>query len=176
MKNSCALALARLLPLAALMVLLQGCASTGGSQAAADGIQITSDPSGATVMVDGVEIGATPVRIEPSKVFRAGFVGLSYRYYGKLVVKKAGCKDKVTEVNDAILAKDVHVALECDPGYRSAPAPAVTPQADPASRSPSPGRSDPYVERLERIETLHRKGLITEEEYRRLRKRIIGEL
>jgi len=165
-------------PMLILVALLHGCGGTSVTrEAPGGGIQIASDPSGATVLVDGVEIGTTPLRIDPAQVFRSGFVGLSYRYFGKLMIRKAGCREQVIDVNDAILAKDVNVKLECDPDYR-APQPAQqTPAAQPAtSAAPAAQSEDPYVERLQRIETLYRKGLITKDEYQASRKRIIDKL
>ena len=157
---------------ALLAISLQGCGGVSVGRETAGSIEISSDPSGATALVDGVDIGTTPLRVDPAQVFRSGFAGLSYRYLGRLVVTKPGCTDQVVEVNDAVLSKDIRVTLACDPNYR-----ATTPAA-PESQSVAPAGAagDPYAERLQRIEMLYRKGLITEEEYRASRKRIIDKL
>jgi len=133
-------------------------------------IRITSEPAGAVAYADGTELGATPLDISPGDHFRSGFVGFSYRYYGKLAVKKAGCEPWSTEVNDNILSKDVHVKLKCDPNYQ----PTAASDAGTAVSGSHP--TDPMIERLERIETLHKKGLISDEEYKQLRGRIIDKL
>ncbi len=152
-------------PLAAA-TLLAGCAGMGaGSEAQPGRIKITSDPAGAVAYADGTELGATPIEIVPGNVFRSGFVGFSYRYFGKLIIKKPGCETWSTEVNDNILSRNVHAKLKCDPGYQ--PAAATVPGA-PAN--------DPVMERLERIDALHKKGLISDEEYKQLRARIIDKL
>lgn len=159
------------LGLLAAASLLSGCAGTGDSSEAQSGrIRITSEPAGAIAYADGAELGATPLAIAPGNHFRSGFVGFSYRYVGKLSIKKPGCETWSTEVNDAILSKDIHARLKCDPNYR------------PASAAPSPGTpagtatGDQTIERLERIESLRRKGLISEEEYKQLRGRILEKL
>lgn len=142
-------------------ILLGGCGGMIVSEKS-DRIRLASDPAGATAYADGNELGATPLEISPGAHFRSGFVGMSYRYYGKLSFKKPGCEPYSVEVNDAILARDVHARLKCDPGYR--PPDLLTPA------------SDKYAERLERIETLRKKALISDEEYKALRKHVLDEL
>lgn len=150
---------------------LSGCAGMGSSSESQAGrIRITSEPAGAIAYADGAELGATPLAIVPGNHFRSGFAGLSYRYVGKLSIKKAGCDTWTTDVNDAILAKDIHARLKCDPNYQ------------PAAAAPSPSTpagtatGDQTIERLERIESLRKKGLISEEEYKQLRGRILEKL
>jgi len=159
------------LGLLAAASLLAGCAGTGSSSGSQSGqIRITSEPAGAIAYADGAELGATPLSIVPGNHFRSGFVGLSYRYVGKLSIKKAGCDTWTTDVNDAILAKDIHAKLKCDPNYQP-------PAAAPAAGTPaSAAGGDQAIERLERIEALRKKGLISEEEYKQLRARIIDKL
>lgn len=160
------------LGLLAVAIGVSGCASTQGSNETQAGrIKITSGPAGAAAYADGAELGATPLAIVPGNHFRSGFVGFSYRYVGKLSIKKAGCETWSTEVNDAILAKDIHAKLKCDPNYQ------------PTAAAPSPGMpagaaatGDQTIERLERIESLRKKGLISEEEYKQLRGRILEKL
>jgi hypothetical protein len=157
------------LALLAIAAGLSGCASTGSSsESQAVRIKITSDPAGAMAYADGTEIGATPLEIAPGDHFRSGFAGFSYRYIGKLSLKKAGCETWSTEVNDYILSKDINTKLTCDPSFQPAP-PTPRPTAD------SPAK-DQSIERLERIEVLHKKGLISDEEYKQLRARILEKL
>ncbi len=186
--------------LVALGALLGGCGSMGEiTDNSSNRITIESDPVNATVLADGVEIGVTPLTFSPSDAFRSGFTGgdsglIAYRYLGKLMVRKPGCKDYVTEVNDNLLSKDIHVKLECDPDYRppaaqpvSAPQPAsaAQPAASPKPASTAQPTAAPQQhtatpasveERLLRIESLHEKGLVTDEEYRQLRKRVLDTL
>jgi len=152
-------------------ILLGGCSGMVVSEKT-DRIKLLTDPAGATAYADGGELGTTPLAITPGEHFRSGFVGMSYRYYGKLSFKKAGCEPYSIEVNDAVLAKDVHAKLKCDPDYRPPAAAAPTP-ATPAQAAPVSGT---YTERLERIEDLRKKGLISDEEYKDLRKRILDKL
>ncbi|MHB1214997.1 MAG: PEGA domain-containing protein [Thiobacillus sp.] len=164
------------LGLLAVAIGISGCASTQGSSETESGrIRIMSEPAGAIVYADGAELGATPLAIVPGNHFRSGFVGFSYRYVGTLSIRKAGCETWTTEVNDAILSKDIHAKLKCDPNYQapSAASPASDGASGPGARSPA---GDPTIERLERIEALHKKGLISDEEYKQSRARIIEKL
>jgi hypothetical protein len=153
------------------VAVLSSCASTGSSNEAQTGrIAITAAPAGAVAYADGTELGATPLKIVPGNHFRSGFVGFSYRYVGKLSIRKPGCETWSTEVNDAILSKDIHAKLRCDPNYQ--PAAAAPSPVQPASTA----TGDQSIERLERIEALRKKGLISEDEYKRLRAGIIEKL
>lgn len=149
---------------------LPGCVSMSGNSSDSYGgrIKITSEPAGAMAYADGIELGATPLQIVPGNHFRSGFVGFSYRYVGKLSIKKPGCETWSVEVNDYILSKDVHAKLKCDPNYQP-------PAAQPAAGTVAPAQ-DTAVERLERIEALRKKGLISEDEYKQLRTRVLEKL
>ena len=161
-----------------------GCSSLGDmAPGSKQTITLQSHPPEATVIADGAEIGVTPLTFNPSDAFRAGFAGgksdiLAYRYVGKLVVKKPGCKDYVTEVDDNLLSKDIDVTLECDPDYRPPAAPVVSVPAVPVVTAPEPQQSMPASaeERLRRIDALHKKGLISDDERRQLRQRVLDTL
>ena len=162
--------------LLAAVTVFSGCAGMGASSESQTGrIKIMSEPAGAIAYADGAELGATPLEIVPGDHFRSGFAGFSYRYIGKLSIKKPGCETWSTEVNDYILSKDVHAKLKCDPNFR--PASAAAPSAGgPSDSMSNPSSGDQTIERLERIEALHKKGLISDEEYKQLRARIIDKL
>ena len=83
LRSSAALAAAMLLP-----VLLNSCAGT-------DTIRITSDPSGADVMANGVSVGKTPVSI-PRKWAGFGTVGDST----KLVLYRQGYQTTERTINN----------------------------------------------------------------------------
>ena len=143
-------------------LLVAGCGSvpTAGERR----VSITSKPSGARVSASGAEIGTTPLTIRPDEVFPPRFVGFDYRAAGTLSVAKPGCRTHRQPVDDAVLSKDVHVVLACDP-TASSPAPPAELDA---------GQS--IAARLQRAERLRERGLITVEEYRRARARILDEL
>jgi len=155
----------------ALLPVLLGACAVAGNSADRHSITITSEPAGADVLADGVEIGITPVAISPAGVFRTGVTSgsdslLAYRYIGRLMVRKEGCTDYVTEVDDHLLAGDIAVRLECDPDYRP-------PAAVPATQPEQPADAG---QRLLRIEALHDRGLISDDEYQALRRRVLDTL
>lgn len=157
----------------AMAGVLSGCAGTSVlSEKTGNRIKVSSDPAGATVVADGAELGVTPLQIVPGNHFRSGFVGLSYRYVGKLSVKKPGCDTWSTDVNDFVLSKDIHAKLKCDPNYRP-PLPGPAAGSAPAAQETPPASA---VERLEQIENLRKKGLISDEEYKQLRLRVLDKL
>ena len=162
--------------LLATAAVLSGCAGTGSvSKSPAGKIKITSTPVGAVAYADGAELGVTPLEIMPGDRFRSGFSGLSYRYLGTLSIKKPGCETWSTEVNDYVLSKDVHADLKCDPNFKPATESAPV-SGNPSDTTSAPVPGDQATERLERIETLHKKGLISDEEYKQLRARILDKL
>lgn len=161
--------------------------STGGKQ-----IQIRSNPAGAEVLANDRPIGITPVTVTPSNIWNTGFrtatdYGMNYQYVGTLTIRMPGCKDFKTEVDDYLLHKDVAVQLECGADYRPLAAPAVPqPQTTPAGGVAAPAGSyapadfetseEIMARRLRRLEGLLNRGLITEDEYQQVRRRILGEL
>lgn len=160
--------------LLAVTTVLSGCAGTG-SVSAAGKIEITSTPVGAVAYAEGAEMGATPLEIMPGDHFRSGFSGLSYRYLGKLSLKKSGCETWSTEVNDYVLSKDIHAVLKCDPDFKPATA-SATGSVAPGGPTAAPASGDQAAGRLERIDKLHKNGQISEDEYKQLRARILDEL
>jgi hypothetical protein len=165
------------LPLAVSVLL----AATGCSQVAKveRSKRITSDPPGATVYARGVEIGTTPLSILPDEAFPPGFVGLSYRAHGILMLKKPGCKTYTQEVDDGVLAKDIHVRLECGPNYSEPQSPENA--SEKGAQSPMPAEAsspvaDSVEARLRRLDDLHKKGLVSDQEYEKSRQRILNNL
>ncbi|MGA7800116.1 MAG: PEGA domain-containing protein [Gammaproteobacteria bacterium] len=159
----------------AAVAALLGVSGCAGLTAGNKTVSISSDPAGATVYASGARVGATPLRIVPDQVFPPRFVGTSYRAYGTLTIKKPGCKDYSRQVNDYVLSRDIHVKLQCDPNYRAPTASA--PASAPASASQPKVHASGTVEfRLRRLESLHKEGLITDQEYRSIRKRILDGL
>lgn len=149
---------------------LSACATVGKSGRTID---ITSAPGGAAVLASGVEIGRTPLTIHPDEVFPPRFVGLGYRAAGTLTVQKEGCEPNSRQVNDAVLREDIHVRLQCAPGVAAKPTMAA-PAGMPATEADKGTRS--AGQRLREVEKLKSEGLINDDEYRRLRRRILDEI
>ncbi len=157
------------LGLSATALVLQGCLSVP--------VNIRSEPSGANVLADGKLIGATPMQIRADRVFPARRKGLDWHREGTLTLERTGCSPKTLEVDNELLKRSLNVDLECRP---DAPAVVSAPAATPASRSAVPRSNVPTsgstAERLEELERLRKKDLITDQEYRSIRKRILDQL
>jgi len=155
-------------------------ASSGGKQ-----IEIRSDPAGAEVLANGKRIGITPVTVTPADNWSTGFVsakdyGVNYQYTGTLTIRMPGCKDFSTNVDDYLLTRDVAVKLDCDPNYRPVSPATAQPAGAPAMSGSGRGdfltSEEIMARRLRRLEGLRSRGLITEDEYQQVRRRILGEL
>lgn len=133
-------------------------------------ISIESDPPGARVFVSGKELGATPLPVVVDEVFpmhwttridpsEEGFA--HYRRLELLEIKKDGCEPYSRHMTGAALENDIKVTLKCDPNYSP---PAAAPGAETVEQ------------RLQNLEQLKSKGLISDDEYRLQRQRILNQL
>ena len=158
----------------AIVIVLQGCSMSATKNAPAN---VTSEPSKATVYANGLAIGETPLHADLYKAFPASWIDWVYQASGVLMVKKEGCQDFVLKVNDYILSKPIHAPLECHAVVKNE---AETPVKDsinkPAVTSGKSKASSAIEVRLRKLEDLHKKGLITPDEYKANRKRILDEL
>ena len=156
------------------IVILQGC--SGLSEKQQNLPNVTSSPSGATVYANSLELGKTPLRHNLYDAFPAGWRNSIYQAQGVLVVKMDGCKDFTLKVDDSILSKPIHVDLKCSKVSNTKKStPVVTPTATPIETPivTPPGRTE---ERLKELEALYKKGVVTKEEYKKTRERILNEL
>ena len=146
---------------------LSACAGTGGPR---ETITLDSDPQGARVYVAGREIGVTPLKVVLDDTFPRHWTSrvradeeafASYRRAETVDLKKDGCETYTQVFVEQELQDDVKVALKCDPNYKP-PAPAGQPQT--------------VEQRLRALEDLKRKGLVTDDEYRAQRERILNSM
>ena len=150
----------------ACSICLGGCAAGLG---ASSRVTIASEPAGASIFANGVARGVTPQSVVRDEVFPPHWKGTEYRVDGVLTLRKAGCEPYTTSVNDVVLSKDVMVHLRCP----AESAPGVEPAAAAPPGSPASGPSDEAAARLRNLDALHKQGLVTDEEYRRIRQRIL---
>ena len=157
---------------------LPGCAAN--SIGPASRITIDSEPQGAQVFVADKQIGITPVVVVLDDIFPMHWTSRTkkddegfafYRRLDTLTIKKEGCETYNAQVDTNDLARDIKIGLKCDPNYKP-PVAATPPSATPAP----PAEADTLEQRLQRLETLKQKGLISDEEYRTQRQRVLGEI
>jgi hypothetical protein len=150
------------------LMLAAGCSSTGGTgglfPAAGDKpIKIESDPTGAEVHVMGEKIGVTPLQISYADVFPNIYPKEKESLYGRVTLKKASCADLTRTISTEIISTGLRAQLDCkDPS--------------PKQSGAAPVVSETIEQRLNRIKDLQSKGLITEEEAKKARERILNEL
>lgn len=157
----------------AVTATLAGCAAN--RLGPPDRITIDSEPQGAQVLVADKQIGVTPLVVVLDEAFPMRWTARTkkddegfafYRRLDTLTIKREGCETYSALVDTNDLAKDIKIALKCDPDYK--PPVAATPA--------QPVRADTIEQRLQRLEMLKQKGLISDEEYRTQRQRVLGEI
>lgn len=162
-------------------LLLAACAAPGqpfgGPQ---DRITIDSEPQGAHVFASHVELGVTPVTVDVDKAFPRHWTGstdkdkeggIFYRRLSTLALRKDGCEPYRTTVDTNDVSHDLKVTLKCDPNYKPTPA-----AETPAKPQGVTADSESVEGRLLRLENLHKKGVITDQEYQTQRQRVLDEL
>lgn len=131
----------------------------------ADAISVASEPAGATVYASGKQVGVTPIVVSQQDVFPVVYAPEQQDVYGTLLLTKDGCKDHTVRVNNAAIRKGVGVKLDCGQANLAKP------------QTGTPGTPPPPIrDRILRLNELRDQGLVTEEEYREIRGKILGEL
>jgi len=147
------------------LLLAAGCSSAGGTgnlfAAAGDKpIKIESIPPGADVYVMGEKVGVTPLDISRDNVFPNRYPREKESLYGKVTLRKAGCLDFTRTISTEIGNNGLHAQLDCG-------------DKNPAAASRT---SETVEQRLDKIKELQNKGLISEDEAKKARARILNEL
>lgn len=150
------------------LMLAAGCSSTGGLFPAAgdDPIKIESSPTGAEVYVMGEMIGVTPLSISHKDVFPNVYPKAKESVYGRVTLRKAGCADLTRTISTEISSNGLRAQLDCG-------------DKDPAASAKSgnaPVVSETVEQRLNKVKDLQSRRLITEEEAKQARERILQDL
>lgn len=143
--------------------------------------QVESTPVGADVFVIGGKLGKTPLRLSERDIYPNWYPDDQAHLYGMVILRKAGCDDYSKRLTLDDIGKGVQVQLDCN--QDAAPAEqapkAVHAQQAPLESAPT-GRSISAVimqRRLRQLKVLQElldDGLITDEEERTIRKRILN--
>lgn len=148
---------------------LAGCAATSlESRGPRISVLIDSEPQGASVRVSGKLIGVTPVKANLDSVFprhwtskvetdEEGFA--FFRRMEMVEISKEGCDLFSKRFMEADLQADAKVTLRCDPNYRAPTA-----------------AENSAEQRLRTLDDLRGKGLISDDEFRDQRQRILNSL
>lgn len=165
-----------------VIALASGCAPMGAKPGRVD---VTSDPAGADVYAMGSKVGVTPLTLDQDTIFPLTYPAEKQTLYGMVELRKAGCADARQSVSTRALARGIHVKLVCGEAARAEPVtsrpaqPAQQPAASASEQSSATPvlKQKPGIEpRLREVQDLRDKGLITEQEAREIRQRILEEL
>ena len=141
-----------------LTAALSGCAAMPKD---ASVIPVDSDPPGAAVYVLDKAYGTTPLVLRHQDVFPVTYDPAKQHLYGRIVLRKEGCQEHMQSVSTKVYARGMRVKLDC--GHADAGQPATPPPITVESR-------------LRQLKNLLEQGLITEEEAREIRQRILNDL
>jgi hypothetical protein len=155
------------------IVALPGCSGALKDKGAAN---VTSEPSGATVYANGEKLGVTPLHHELYKAFPATWNNMMFQAQGVLMVKMDGCEDYILNVNDYILSRPIHAELRCDSAVAPVLQMPAQEDAGKASQQKVTFARGQAESRLKELESLYHSGLITEDEYKTIRRRILDGL
>ena len=136
----------------ASLISVHGC---GPIKSDPDTITIESEPTGATVYAMGKDVGVTPLTIRQEVVFPLNYDPAKRDLYGTVLLRKTGCQDYRRHVSTDVYRYGIKATLDC--GQK---------QAQPKS----------IEQRLQQLKELHDKGLITDEEEKATRQRILDGL
>jgi PEGA domain len=126
-------------------------------------IKVESVPSGADAYVMGEKVGVTPLEISRKDVFPNIYPGNKESVYGRITVKKDGCSDYTRTVSAEISNGGLHAKLDCG-------------DMNPAFPGTATHSGETVEQRLDKIKDLLSKGLITEEEAKKARARVLNDL
>jgi len=182
---------ARLLLTIVLTALIAGCNAIdsitvdGGAD---PDIQITSEPPGATVYLMDTKAGVTPMVVNERDLYPVSYTPETEKYYGKIILRKEGCKEFSRRLTRSDVYKGLVARLDCHAGATnepvqeplpevqstvvSAPVPAKKPH--PEDPVPAPSAPEQQLEQLRILQQLQDAGVLTEDEEKKLRKRILS--
>lgn len=174
---------------------LAGCAGHDWLPRSADSFEVVSEPAGAEIWIMDRRWGTTPAEIPVKAVFPATYPAEKQALYGRVTFRQAGCDSLTLPVGPRAVGSRLVGKLHCPQA-----APAATPVAAPAASAPAviaepvavpatprtdvaPAAVPPPTpaavgakERLLRLKELREEGLISEEEYQQLRRRVLDTL
>jgi len=176
-----------------LATLIAGCNAIGPvtQDGSADTrIQITSEPSGAAVYLMGTKTGVTPITVSERAIYPVSYLPENEKYYGKIILRKEGCREFSKRLTRFDVYKGLVARLDCETSAANepvrkreqppesqhpiAPVPAAVRKPDPGDVAPTPDVPAQQLEQLRTLQRLQEEGVLTEDEEKKLRKRILN--
>jgi hypothetical protein len=168
--------------LAALLVPVSLWGAGSDSSFKARRFLVESTPAGADVFVIGGKRGKTPLSLSERDIYPNWYPDDQSHLYGVIILRKAGCDDFTKRITLDDIGKGINAQLDCSqdatPAERRLPPAAHTQQAPPESAAPVQSMHATAMQRrlrqLKVLQELLDDGLISEEEERTIRKRILN--
>ena len=143
--------------------------------------QVDSTPAGADVFVIGGKLGKTPIRLSERDIYPNWYPDEQAHLYGMIILRKTGCNEFSKRLTLDDIDKGVQVQLDCNQDAASAEQtpPAVNAQQTPmesgaTGQSAHPATTQRRLRQLKVLQELLDDSLITEEEERTIRRRILN--
>lgn len=151
------------------LAFVAGCAPIGAKP---DRIAVSSEPPGADIYVMDAKLGVTPGSVPLGAIFPSTYPAEHRRLYGTIELRKPGCVPATQPVSTRGVARGVHVKLDCGQATAVGTGTGPEPPQPPPAASPATHAE----QRLRQVREWLDQGLITEEEAREVRRRILGDL
>ncbi len=142
--------------------------------------QVDSVPGGAEVFVIGGRVGRTPLTLSERDIYPNWYPDEQAHLYGVIVLRKAGCAEFSRNVDLDDIAVGIEARLDCGQDEVadaqvpvSDPAPASAPVADAGMTPAAAATLQRRLRQLKVLQELMEDGLVTEQEERTIRKRIL---
>ncbi len=168
--------------LATCTVMMLASGTSGWPAPSVRAFAIESEPSGAEVFTITGRAGTTPAFVSERDIYPNTFPKQKVDEYGAVILRRAGCAEYRKRVTLEDLKRGIKAQLNCEAETRAASqSPVVTAttasgskSAAATSRPPGAETADQRIRWLRTIEELREHGLLSSDEERRIRKRILG--
>jgi hypothetical protein len=146
-----------------VILLMSACSGNSLSPKNNNEIYVNSEPSGASVYVMGKLVGTTPTVVNVNTVHPVTYSQENEQDYGRITLMRESCSDRVITINSQMLSDGLNEKLDCavDEGM-AVEVPSLVVKS--------------VIQRLKELQMLKDDGLINEEEYRKIRIRILESL
>ena len=145
----------------ALILLLPACGGNSLAPRYDNEIPVNSEPSGVAVYVMGEMVGVTPVLIDSNNVFPAVYLPEDDGY-GHITLRHEGCLDKKIKISPRMISEGVKASLDCS--------------VKESKNVDGQALEKPVKQRLKELQSLKDEGLISEQEYQKIRNTILKSL
>ncbi|MEJ2622252.1 MAG: SHOCT domain-containing protein [Candidatus Thiodiazotropha sp.] len=126
------------------------------------------------------KVGVTPLEIGQETIYPTTYDPAKQNQYGTVTLKHEGCEDYTQYIGYRELMKDIDISLVCGEANEKLTAEPSVSDSDSSSNHPDaerqPMQKKAVKQRLIELDQLKQEGLISPEEYRTIRQRILNSI